>query len=202
VRKAMMSNLPVQSINVEELPAQEYHFVTTQQAIYNLCRAIENDSALKSQIEQTKDVDSFLKIAAEHGYEFTASDLQIAVNLGLGNPQLSSDEFDDYELDEEELEAVAGGKRRGATVNSYWHETGIQVEDQCFYLLQQSSQQRQVVAQALREMEQWEWLGNNSLRVTDLDGQLGSFLISNITYNGAFTQDISSLDSSVWEHIL
>lgn len=197
----MRSHLPVQSINVEQLPDQEYSFVKTQQAIYNLCRAIENDAALKSQIEQTKDVDSFLKIAKENGYEFTASDLQIALTLGLGNTYISCDEFDDYELDEDELEAVAGG-RRGGTMNSYWHETGIQVENDCFYLLQQSSEQRQVVIQALRNMETWEWLGNNSVKVTDTDGNLGSFLISNITYNGAFTRDVSTLGSSVWETVL
>ncbi|XWK89925.1 MAG: Nif11-like leader peptide family natural product precursor [Phormidium sp.] len=198
----MMSHLPVQSINVEQLPAQEHSFVKTQQAIYNLCRAIENDAALKSQIEQTKDVDSFLKIAVENGYEFTVSDLQIAINMGLGNTSVSSDEFDDYELDEEELEAVAGGTRRGSTVNSYWHQTGIQVENDCFYLLQQSSEQRQVVIKALRDMERWEWLGNNSVKVTDTDGNLGSFLISNISYNGAFTRDVSTLGSSVWETVL
>ncbi|HEY9298463.1 MAG TPA: Nif11-like leader peptide family natural product precursor, partial [Phormidium sp.] len=180
----MKSSLPIESINVEELPDEESHFVKTQQAIYNLCRAIENERALKSQIEQIQDISSFLKIASENGYEFTASDLQIALNLGLGNTYASSDEFEDYELDEEELEAVAGGTaaRRGASMNSYWHETGIQVEDRCFYLLQQSTEQRQVVIQALQNMEEWEWLGNNSVKVTDTDGQLGSFLISNITY--------------------
>lgn len=200
----MMSNLSFQAINVEELPAQEYHFVKTQQAIYNLCRAIESNSDLKSQVEQTKDIDSFLKIAAENGYEFTASDLAIAMSLGLENTYPISDEFDDYELDEEELEAVAGGTaaRRGAYKNSYWHSTGIEVENDCFYLLEKSGQQRKVIVQALKDMEQWEWLGNNSVRVTDLDGNLGSFLISNITYDGAFTQDRNSLDSSVWETVI
>ncbi|MFB2934490.1 Nif11-like leader peptide family natural product precursor [Aerosakkonemataceae cyanobacterium BLCC-F154] len=200
----MMYNPPVQSINAEELPAEEYHFVKTQQAIYNLCRAIENNSDLKSQIEQTKDIDSFLQIAAENGFDFTASDLQIALSLGLENIQEISDEFDDYELEEDELEVVAGGTwawRRGAFWNSYWHSTGIEVEDQCFYLLQQSSEQRNVVVKALRDMEQWEWVGNNSVKVTDLDGNLGSFLISNITYDGSFTTDRSGLSSSVWETI-
>ncbi|MFB2891311.1 Nif11-like leader peptide family natural product precursor [Aerosakkonemataceae cyanobacterium BLCC-F50] len=197
----MVSHLPVQSINGEELPAQEYNFLKTQQAIYNLCRDIENDAALKSRMEQTNDVDSFLRIAVENGYEFTASDLQIALSLGLENTYVSSDEFDDYELDEEELEAVAGGGR-AATLNSYWHETGIDIDGECFYLLQQSAEQRQVVMQALRDMEKWEWLGNNSVRVTDTNGNLGSFLISNITYNGAFTRDVRTLDPSVWETIL
>ncbi|MGA9382996.1 MAG: Nif11-like leader peptide family natural product precursor [Phormidium sp.] len=192
----MMSNLPVQSINVEELPAQEYSFVKTQQAIYNLCRDLENNSDLKSQIEQTSDLDSFLKIAAENGYEFTATDLQIAINLESGNSYLSSDEFDDYELDEEELEAVAGGGR-GAFRNSYWHQTGIQVDDQCFYLLDQSSDQRKIVVEALRYMEEWKFVGNNSVMVTDLDGSRGSLLISNITANGAFTQNANTL--SEWE---
>lgn len=198
----MMSNLPVESINVEDLPAEEYQFVKTQQAIYNLCKAIENSNDLKSQIEQTKDIDSFLKIAAENGYEFTASDLQIAIDLGLGNTYIASDEFDDYELDEEELEAVAGGTRRGASINSYWHETGIQVEDQCFYLLNKSTEQRKVVMDALRDMEDWEWLGNNSVRLTDRDNKFDSFLISNITYNGAFKANVNTSDSSLWQLIL
>lgn len=196
----MMSHLPVQSINVEELPAQEYSFVKTQQAIYNLCTAIENNSELKSQIEQTQELSSFLKIAAENGYEFTSSDLQTALSFALENPYVISDEFDDYELNEEELEAVAGGAR-GAYRNSYWHETGINVDGECFYLLQQSSEQRSVVVQALREMEKWEWLGNNSMKVTDTNGSLGSFVISNITKNGAFSKDMSSLDLSVWDTI-
>lgn len=198
----MISDLPVQSINIEELPDEEYNFVKTQQAIYNLCRAIESNSDLKSQIEQIQDVSSFLKIAAENGYEFTASDLEIAINLGLGNTSVSSDEFDDYELDEEELETIAGGTRRGATKNSYWHETGIQVEDQCFYLLNQSAEQRQIVIDALQNMEDWEWLGNNSVRLTDRDNQVNSFLISNITYNGAFKANVDTSDSSVWQVVL
>lgn len=197
----MMSHLPVQSINVEELPAQEYSFVKTQQAIYNLCTEIENNSALKSQIEQTQDINSFLTIAAENGYEFTASDLETALSLALENTYVISDEFDDYELDEEELEAVAGGVRAAAK-NSYWHETGINVDGQCFYLLEQSLEQRQVVVQALLDMEVWEWLGNNSVKVTDTNGKLGSFVISNITYNGAFTKDTSTLNSSLWQQLL
>ncbi|MBE9224927.1 Nif11-like leader peptide family natural product precursor [Phormidium sp. LEGE 05292] len=197
----MMSHLSVQSINVEELPAQEYSFVKTQQAIYNLCTEIENNSELKSQIEEIQDISSFLTIAAENGYEFTASDLQTALSLALENTYGISDEFDDYELDEEELEAVAGGARAAAK-NSYWHETGIDVDGQCFYLLQQSLEQRQVVVQALRDMDKWEWLGNNSVKVTDTHGKLGSFVISNITNNGAFTKDISTLDYSFWEKIL
>lgn len=197
-----MSDLPVQSINVEELPAEEYHFVKTQQAIYNLFRTIESSSDLKSQIEQTKDIDSFIKIAVENGYEFTASDLQIAIGLELRNSFSTSDEFDDYELDEEELEAVAGGTRRGAYMNSYWHETGIQVEDNCFYLLQQSSDQRKVIIEALRDMEEWKWMGNNTVKVTDTDGQKGSLLISNITYNGAFLRSDSIFSSSFWEKVL
>lgn len=197
----MMSDLPIQSINVEELPAEEYHFVKTQQAIYNLCKAIENSGALKSQIEETKDIDSFLKIAAENGYEFTASDLQTAINLELTNNYSISDEFDDYELDEEELEAVAGGTRRGAFRNSYWHETGIQVEDDCFYLLQESLEQRKVVVEALQYMEEWKWMGDNTVKVTDTDGQKGSFLITNITQNGKFARSDSIFTSSYWETI-
>lgn len=194
----MMSKLPVHSINAEELPAQDYRFVKTQQAIYNLCRDLENNSDLKSQIEQTSDLDSFLKIAAENGYEFTAADLQIAINLESGNSYLSSDEFDDYELDEEELEAVAGGGR-GAFRNSYWHQTGIQVEDQCFYLLEQSLDRRKIVIEALQYMEEWKFVGNNSVMVTDLDGSRGSFLIYKITTEGAFTQNVNTF--SEWEII-
>jgi len=197
----MMSDLPIQSINVEELPAEEYHFVKTQQAIYNLCKAIENSGDLKSRIEQTKDIDSFLKIAAENGYEFTASDLQTAINLELTNNYSTSDEFDDYELDEEELEAIAGGTRRGAFRNSYWHETGIQVDDDCFYLLQESLEQRKVVVEALQYMEEWKWMGDNTVKVTDKDGQKGSFLITNITQNGKFARSDSIFTSSYWETI-
>jgi predicted ribosomally synthesized peptide with nif11-like leader len=176
----------IEPINAEDLPTGEYLFVKAQQSIYELCQNIEQDSKLKSSLQKAKDPEDFRNIAAEFGYEFTISDLQFAILWAGEKTHQNFDEFDDYELEEEELEAVAGGtaSRRAATNNSYWHQTGILVNQQCFHLVDQSTEARDQVEQALKTMELWTYVGNNTVALTDLDGVYGSYKLTGITYDG------------------
>ncbi len=181
-----MSQQPIQPINAEDLPIEEYNFVKAQQAIYELCLALQQDEALKSQLETAKNPDNFIQVAAELGYDFTVSDLEFAMRWALEKTDLDSDEFDDYELSEEDLEAVAGGtgRARAMSVNSYWHDTGILVNQQCFHLVEQSTDARSQMEVALETMELWVWKGNNTVEVFDLDGKVSPYKITGITYNG------------------
>lgn len=190
----MIFQSPVQPIHAEDLPAEEYRFIKAQQAIYNFCKAIDRDQQFKSRLEKVENQASFIRVAAENGYEFTLSDLQFALQGLSENADIESDEFEDYELSEEELEMVAGGtaSRRGATINSYWHNSGIRVDGQCFYLLTQSPEQRQVVIQALTHCEEWEWKGNNTVQVTDTNGSWGTKMLSNITLDTPITGDMDN----------
>jgi len=61
--------------------------------------AVSSDSALQEKLAATDSV-NFVKIAQESGYSFTLEDLQ--AHLAQHN---------DGELSEDELEAVAGGRR-------------------------------------------------------------------------------------------
>lgn len=195
---------PIQSINAEDLPPEEFHFVKAQQAIYNFCMEIDRDEELKSQLETTENPQVFFEIAAEKGYEFSASDLQIAMGWALQKTEFNSDEFDDYELAEEELEMVAGGilSARVMSLNSYWHETGIVVDDQCFYLSYQSSQQRGLLAQAVKYMEKWELQSNGDVKVSDTDGindGRTSYTLSGLVYNGSMKGKLLDYDPTKWQ---
>lgn len=195
-----MKQTMLQPINAEELPAEEYRFVKAQQAIYELCRAVGQDTEIKSKLESASNPESFLNIASEYGYEFAIADLQFALQWASEKPQLNTDELDDYELSEEELEAVAGGTatRRSATINSYWHETGICVNNQCFHLLDQSTEARDLVVEALERMELWTYIGNNTVSLTDIDGQYASYKLTGIAYDGlapALLTDTSGSES-------
>lgn len=187
----------IEPINAEDLPATEYRFVKAQQNIYELCQNIEQDKTLKSSLENAKNPEDFRKIAAVYGYEFTISDLQFALHWAGQKTDPNFDELDDYELDEEELEAVAGG-RRAATNNSYWHKTGILVNQQCFHLIDRSSEARNQIETALQTMELWVWEGNNTVSLIDLDGQYSSYKLTGVAYDGValgLLQDTSNQDT-------
>ncbi|MBD3563444.1 Nif11-like leader peptide family natural product precursor, partial [Planktothrix sp. FACHB-1355] len=168
----------------------------------NFCMEIEQDAELKSQLETAANPQAFFEIAAEKGYEFSASDLQVAMGWALEKIELNSDELDDYELAEEELEMVAGGTFRALAMmrNSYWHETGICVDSQCFYLSYESSSQRALLAQAVKYMEKWQWKGNGEVEVFDTDGindGRTSYTLTGLVYNGSTagkTFDFSDLN--------
>lgn len=198
----MLQNLSEQ-INAEDLPDTEYHFVKAQQSIYELCQNLEQDKILKSSLENAKNPEDFRKVAAEYGYEFTISDLQFALRWSREKTDPKFDELEDYELSEEELEAVAGGTvgRRAATNNSYWHNTGILANQQCFHLLDQSSEARIQIENALKTMELWVWEGNNTVTLIDLDGENSSYKLTNIAHDGValgVLQDTSN--QSTWSN--
>ncbi|MFB2920442.1 MULTISPECIES: Nif11-like leader peptide family RiPP precursor [Aerosakkonema] len=181
----MLQNV-VQTINAEDLPAEEFRFIKAQQAIYELCKALERDGEIKSQLESANNPEHFLKIAAENGYEFTISDMEFALEWAKEINEIKDDEFDDYELSEEDLETVAGGtlSARAMSNNSYWHPTGICVNQQCFHLTYASTEDREKLEKALENMEVWRWKGNGIVEVTDLNGIYGSYELKNIVYDG------------------
>jgi predicted ribosomally synthesized peptide with nif11-like leader len=65
-------------------------------------KASENDSLLLEKIKAADSPESVVKIAAEYGYELTETEVQ-AIQTG------SHIDWEDGELSEEQLEAVAGG---------------------------------------------------------------------------------------------
>ena len=132
----------IQPIHAEDLSPEEYRFIKAQKAIYDLFVALERDEELRSELQTAESPDNFTDIAASQGYEFSASDLQAALGWALQKTEFYSDEFDDYELTDEELEMVAGGAFLAMAKNSYWHATGILVAKACFHLLNQDLVQR------------------------------------------------------------
>ena len=190
----------IQPIKAEDLPVEDFAFIKAQNAIFELGKSVRQNAELKSQINKAKSTEEFLKISAENGYEFTIADLEFAINWAFQKNQLNSDELDDYELSEEELETVAGGTvaGRAMTVNSYWHVTGILVNQQCFHLLEQSTEARSQLETALETMELWFWKGNGNVEVVDADGKYKSYLLTNMAYDGlapSLIQDTSNKET-------
>ncbi|MEH1910897.1 MAG: Nif11-like leader peptide family natural product precursor [Nostoc sp.] len=70
----------------------------SNQSVYSFFSQVEQDSTLKQQVKATTNKDDLLRIAQESGYNFTAEDIKAFVEKNESD-----------ELDEEELEAVAGG---------------------------------------------------------------------------------------------
>lgn len=167
-----MFQVQIQPINAEDLPAEEFRFIKAQVAIANLCSAIEEDEAFKAQLASAETPQTFLQIAAKNGYEFSISDLEDTLRLALEQPDLNFDEFDDYELSEDELEMVAGGTafRMAVQRTSYWHDTGIQFSGKCFYLDSESLERRSTVVKLLKVMEECEFKGNGEIVFRDTDG--------------------------------
>lgn len=176
----------MQPIKLEELPAEDFRFVKGQQAIYDLGKAVLQKNDLKTELANARNPEAFLKVAADNGYEFTIEDLQFTFRWLKEKNEFYADEFDDYELDEEELETVAGGTVAGRSMSraSYWHETGILVNQQCFHLLEQSAEVRSQLETAIETMEIWLWQGDGTIRVFDLDGKHDSYVLTNMAYNG------------------
>lgn len=196
----------IQPINAADLPPEEFRFVKAQQAIYNFCKALEQDDALKSQLKSADNPESFLEIAANNGYEFSFSDLKDALQLSLQNTAINSDEFDDYELSEEDLEMVAGGTVHGYAmrVNSYWHETGIVVDDQCFQLSYQSADMRASLAKAVKYMEKWTYKGNGEVEADDTDGindGQTSYIFTDMIYWGSTQGRTFDFYDGTWQTV-
>ncbi|HBB34162.1 MAG TPA: hypothetical protein DDZ80_06615 [Cyanobacteria bacterium UBA8803] len=159
------------------LPPEALQFILAQQAIHELCGAVEQDTALKSKLEATENPEDFVAIATEHGYRFSVIDLQ-ALRWAVENAPVSSDEFDDYELNEEDLEMVAGGRRRSVKPDSYFHFTGIRLHDnRCFHYNQQSPEMYSQLVWAMENMERWEFNANGTITLKDQDKVYKSYVI-------------------------
>ncbi|MCC5645538.1 Nif11-like leader peptide family natural product precursor [Nostoc sp. CHAB 5824] len=70
----------------------------SNQSVYSFFSQFEQDSTLKQQVQTATNKEDLLRIAQESGYNFTAEDIKAFVEKNESD-----------ELDEEELEAVAGG---------------------------------------------------------------------------------------------
>lgn len=193
-------------INAEDLPTEEFQFIKAQVAIANLCNAIQQDEAFKAQLVSAETPESFLEIAAKNGYQFTVSDLEDTLRLALEQPELNFDEFDDYELSEDELEMVAGGTafRMAVQRTSYWHDTGIQFYGKCFYLDGPSLERRMELVKVLKFMEKAEFKGNGEIEFLDTDGQFegkASVTMKGFVYGNSARMLVDLFDTS-WEIFL
>jgi predicted ribosomally synthesized peptide with nif11-like leader len=112
-----MPHSDIQSLKAEDLSAEELRLQKAQQAIDEVLMAANSDETLKKQLEVTTSPESFVEIAARHGYQLTVADLETLRRRTQQQAQLHSDEFDD-ELSEQELELVAGG--RGYSLVPHW----------------------------------------------------------------------------------
>jgi predicted ribosomally synthesized peptide with nif11-like leader len=70
----------------------------SNQNVLDFFTQVENDSTLKQKVQAASQKDDVLKLAQESGYSFTAEDFKAFVEKSQSN-----------ELNEEELEAIAGG---------------------------------------------------------------------------------------------
>jgi predicted ribosomally synthesized peptide with nif11-like leader len=114
----------------------------SQQALLTIIYSAEQDETLQKELQMVTTPEHFVKIGAEHGYEFTVEELidimgqQIATSM---EEQNSTDAFLE-ELSDDEAEMVAGGRMTAyrVSVNSYYHETGIVLMGGCCFWLKDS----------------------------------------------------------------
>lgn len=66
-------------------------------------KAAENDTTLLEKVKNANSATSVVKIASEYGYQLTEAEI-LAIQTG------SHTNWEDEELSEEQLEAVAGGR--------------------------------------------------------------------------------------------
>ncbi len=104
-----MSQLDIEQLKASDLSAEELRLQKAQQVIDDLYRAANQDETLKEQLEAATSSESFVEIAARHGYQLTVADLETLRRRTQQQAQLHLEEFDD-ELSEQELELVAGGR--------------------------------------------------------------------------------------------
>lgn len=100
--------------------------------IAHLVAAADRDQALRQKLQAAVTPENLVKIAAEHGYEFTAEDLIAIIQEQIEAQKAKSAAFDSLteDLSDEEAEMVAGGgyMSRATTINSFYHETGIFIQ--------------------------------------------------------------------------
>ena len=104
-----MSQPNIKQFKAEDLSVEELRLQKAQQVIDDLLMAANSDETLKEQLKAASSPESFVEIAARHGYELTLADIETLLRGNQQQAELHSDEFDDDELSEQELELVAGG---------------------------------------------------------------------------------------------
>jgi predicted ribosomally synthesized peptide with nif11-like leader len=104
-----MSQPNIKQLKGEDLSAEELRLQKVQQAIDELLMAANSDETLKGQLEAATSSESFVEIAARHGYQLTVADLETLRRRTQEQAQPNTDEFNGDELSEQELELVAGG---------------------------------------------------------------------------------------------
>jgi len=78
----------------------------SQQIAGEFIQKVQTDEALRAEIIALgQDMDGVVALGAQHGYSFSAADLQAAIS--------SSGYASEGELSDEQLEAVAGGRHTG-----------------------------------------------------------------------------------------
>lgn len=101
----------------------------SQKDIAHLIAAADRDEALRQKLQAAVTPDNLVKIAAAHGYEFTAEDLIALIKAQIEAQKAKSSAFDSLteELSDDEAEMVAGGAfmSKSFRMNSYYHRTGI-----------------------------------------------------------------------------
>ena len=71
------------------------------ESVQNFYESIQNDSTLQERVKNASDSTAVVQIASEKGYEFTEQELENAMRSAII----------EGEIPEEQLEAVAGGKK-------------------------------------------------------------------------------------------
>jgi predicted ribosomally synthesized peptide with nif11-like leader len=102
----------------------------SQTTIAHLVAAADRDQALRQKLQAAVTPENLVKIAAEHGYEFSTEDLIALIQEQIEAQKAKSSAFDSLteDISDDEAEMVAGGgfgSRRSFSMNSYYHRTGI-----------------------------------------------------------------------------
>jgi len=105
-----MSQSNIQSFKSEDLSAEELQLQKAQQVIDKLFMAAQSDQRLFEQLEAAISPENLVEIAAIQGYELTVADLERLHDYDQEQAQVNSDDLGDDELNEQELELVAGGR--------------------------------------------------------------------------------------------
>lgn len=100
--------------------------------IAHLVAAADRDQALRQKLQAAGTPENLVKIAAAHGYEFTAEDLIALIQEQIEAQKAKSAAFDSLteDISDDEAEMVAGGRFQSdrAAINSFYHQTGIFIQ--------------------------------------------------------------------------
>jgi predicted ribosomally synthesized peptide with nif11-like leader len=171
----------------------------SQQALIQIIAVAQQNKELQNQLQLAATPEDFVNIAAKYGYEFTVEELiermkeQVAAYLEKTN---ATDSFLE-ELSDEEAEMVAGGRMTAyrVSVNSYYHETGVQLlSGFCFWLKNAAQvnndpfQTRSKMVSIAEQMGTFRLLGSDadgySIELEDDDGDSRGGWFGSYTWRG------------------